>query len=99
MKGHFEKPERTTRHRPFKTFEEEGGIVPQIDDGTGVPKDALCEGGCTAEQGLHIHFHGKQCDDTICLTNPKIPHIHLPEGYSAKKVNLVVKGICEQCKG
>jgi len=98
IEGFFDNSERTTLYRTLKTFVE-SGIVHQIDDGTGVPKYALCESGCNCEleQDLHIHFHCNTCDETICLTDHKIPHINLPERYSAENVNLVVKGICEKC--
>ena len=96
----FEKADRTTLYRTIKTFEE-NGIVHQIDDGTGVSKYALCEKGCNCEidQDLHLHFHCGNCDETICLTEHKIPHINLPDGYFAEDVNLVVTGICEKCSG
>ena len=90
----FIKSDRTTLYRTLKTFEE-NGIVHQIDDGTGTAKYAICEEHCNCEleQDLHLHFHCNSCDETVCLTEHKIPHINLPEGYKAKDVNLVVKGI------
>ncbi len=96
----FEKAERTTLYRTLKTFEE-NGIAHQIEDGTGIAKYALCEPGCNCEldQDLHLHFHCDHCDETVCLTEHKIPHINLPEGYIAEDANLVVTGICEKCSG
>jgi Fur family ferric uptake transcriptional regulator len=96
----FRKAERTTLYRTLKTFEEKG-IVHQIDDGTGITKYALCEAGCNCEigQDLHLHFHCSNCNETVCLTEHKIPQINLPEGYLAEDVNLVVTGICEKCSG
>lgn len=96
----FTKADRTTLYRTLKTFEEKG-IVHQIDDGTGISKYALCEEGCNCEmeQDLHLHFHCSICNETVCLTHHKIPHINLPEGYLAENVNLVIKGICEKCSG
>jgi len=94
----FDKSERTTLYRTLKTFEE-NGVVHTIDDGSGVTKYALCEENCRCdvESDLHLHFHCSKCNETVCLTNHKIPHISLPEGYTAEDVNLVVKGICEKC--
>lgn len=94
----FTKADRATLSRTIKTFET-NGIVHQIDDGTGIPKYALCETGCNCEvnRDLHIHFHCTTCYETVCLTDHKIPHINLPIGYMAENVNLVVKGICEKC--
>ncbi len=96
----FDKAERTTLYRTLKTFEDKG-IVHHIDDGTGISKYALCEPGCNCEldQDLHLHFHCSNCDETVCLTEHKIPHINLPNGYIAEDANLVITGICEKCSG
>lgn len=98
IEEYFDNCERTTLYRTLKTFEEKG-VVHQIDDGTGVSKYALCEPDCNCEieQDLHVHFHCTQCNETICLTQYKIPHINIPEGYRAEDVNLVVKGVCKRC--
>lgn len=96
----FDKSERTTLYRTLKTFEE-NGLVHKIDDGSGVTKFALCEENCNCdvETDLHLHFHCNKCKETVCLTNHKIPHISLPDGYTAEDVNLVVKGLCDKCSG
>ncbi|WP_158838071.1 Fur family transcriptional regulator [Polaribacter sp. L3A8] len=96
----FEKADRTTLYRTIKTFEEKA-IVHQIDDGTGTIKYALCEQGCTCEIGtdLHLHFHCNHCNETVCLTDLKIPQIKVPDGFISENINLVVKGICDKCSG
>jgi len=100
IENSFEKSERTTLYRTIKTFEEKG-IVHQIDDGSGVTKYALCVQGCSCEieTDLHLHFHCNNCDETVCLTDYKIPKITVPNAYIAENVNLVVKGICDKCSG
>jgi len=94
----FAKAERTTLYRTLRTFEEKR-LVHQIDDGTGIQKYALCEPGCNCdiEQDLHLHFHCNSCNETVCLTEHKIPDINLPEGFVAENANLVLKGICDRC--
>ena len=94
----FAKMDRTTIYRTIKTFEEKG-IAHQIDDGTGIQKYALCEKGCNCDiaRDLHLHFHCSNCNQTVCLTNHKLPHINLPQGYFAEDINLVVTGICKKC--
>lgn len=96
----FDKSDRTTLYRTVKTFEEKG-VVHQIDDGSGITKYALCEQGCNCEleTDLHLHFHCNNCNETVCLTDRKIPQIKVPEGYVSENVNLVVKGICDKCSG
>ena len=96
----FEKADRTTLYRTIKTFVEKD-IVHQIDDGTGIVKYALCEQDCSCEieTDLHLHFHCNNCNETICLTEHKIPKIKVPDGFVSENVNLVVKGICDKCSG
>ena len=98
IENHFDRADRTTLYRTIKTFEDKG-IVHQIDDGTGTAKYALCEEGCKCdfETDLHLHFHCNMCDETICLTDHKIPQINIPEGFITEDANLVLKGICDKC--
>ncbi len=98
LENYFDKADRTTLYRTLQKFEE-NGIVHKIDDGTGVAKYAVCEENCNCEieNDLHLHFHCNKCNQTVCLTEHKIPLIILPEGFIAENVNLVVKGICDKC--
>ena len=95
----FVKSDRTTIYRTLKAFQD-NGLVHSIDDGTGVPKYALCEDGCKCEieRDLHLHFHCRICEKSKCHTSYKIPEIVLPPNHEAEEANLVVKGICSQCK-
>ncbi len=90
----FDSSDRTTLYRTIKTFEK-NGLVHQIDDGTGVAKYALDEQ--QSGRDLHLHFHCTSCNDTLCLTDHKIPHISLPKGFVTEDMDLVVKGICDRC--
>jgi Fur family transcriptional regulator, ferric uptake regulator len=96
----FYKADRTTLYRTIKTFEAKG-IVHQIDDGSGVTKYALCEENCNCEinTDLHLHFHCNNCNETVCLTDHKIPQIKVPDGFVSENVNLVIKGVCDKCSG
>ena len=98
VEGNFEKSDRTTLYRTLKTFEEKC-IVHQIDDGTGIPKYALCDHdeGLTKHSDLHLHFHCTKCNRTTCLTEHRIPQINLPDKFIPEDVNMLVKGICELC--
>lgn len=94
----FKTSERSTLYRTIKTFEEKG-LVHAIEDGTGVLKYALCKDRVASNDGsdLHLHFRCNTCEETVCLTDYKIPQINLPEGYISEDVNFMVKGICEKC--
>ena len=81
IEEYFDNSDRTTLYRTLKTFVE-SDIALLIDDGSGITKYALCEDNCHCEMDtdLHLHFHCNNCNETICLTEHKIPHINLPEG-------------------
>lgn len=98
VENYFDQSDRTTLYRTLNTFVAKG-ISHKIDDGTGITKYALCEENCHCEidTDLHLHFHCTNCNETVCITDYKIPQIHLPIGYIAENVNLVVKGICDKC--
>lgn len=95
IESDFHHSERTTLYRTIKTFEKHG-LVHQIDDGTGVMKYALDENP-SHNRDLHLHFHCNSCNETVCLTDHKIPHISLPEGFQAEEMKLVLKGTCDKC--
>ena len=46
----------------------------------------------------HPHFFCEVCQQTYCLDYAEVPQIQLPEGFSMKSSNLMIKGICPHCK-
>lgn len=93
----FEKADRITLYRTLKTFEVKK-IIHSIDDGTGAIKYALCVEGCECHpEDLHVHFHCSKCKRTYCLTDNIIPPINLPQKFVLEEINLVIKGLCENC--
>ncbi|TAJ47374.1 MAG: transcriptional repressor [Chitinophagaceae bacterium] len=94
----FAQADRITIYRTLKTFEEKG-LIHSINDGTESTKYALCAEACKAgdHYDLHLHFFCIKCRQTYCLPKHKVPEIDLPAGYQLKELNLVAKGICDQC--
>ncbi|ATP57310.1 transcriptional repressor [Pedobacter ginsengisoli] len=90
--------DRITLYRTLKTFEEKG-LVHSIEDGTGATKYALCEEDCDGKNhhDLHVHFYCNTCKETFCLPNTQIPDISLPINFFRQEMNLIIKGICDQC--
>ena len=90
--------DRITLYRTLKTFEEKG-LVHSIEDGTGATKYALCEEDCDGHNhhDLHVHFYCNTCKETFCLPNTQIPDISLPINFFRQEMNLIIKGICDQC--
>lgn len=90
--------DRVTLYRTLKTFEE-SGLVHAIDDGTGTTKYALCKEQCEPGEhhDVHVHFVCKKCGATFCLPKTQIPEVILPVNFHSEEINIVAKGICDQC--
>lgn len=98
LENKFEKADKVTLYRTLKTFEE-NKLIHSIDDGTGSVKYALCHETCECHpEDLHVHFLCAKCEKTYCLNDISIPNINLPKDFSLESVNMVVKGICSNCK-
>lgn len=94
----FEKVDRVTLYRTLKTFEEKK-LIHSIDDGTDSIKYALCKESCDCmPDDLHIHFLCTKCQQTYCLTDISIPSISLPLHFTLESINMVVKGVCSNCR-
>lgn len=91
--------DRVTVYRTLKTFVEKGIIHKILDDKGGV-KYALCKEQCHPGHHHHDHLHFKcsVCQETSCLEKHLIPEISLPEGYRKEEVNILVQGVCPNCK-
>lgn len=91
--------DRVTVYRTLKTFVEKGIIHKILDDKGGV-KYALCKEQCQPGHHHHDHLHFKcsVCQETICMEKHLIPEFSLPEGYRKEEVNILVQGICPNCK-
>ena len=94
----FENADKTTLYRTLKTFEE-NKLIHSIDDGSGSAKYALCRETCECHpEDLHVHFLCTICGQTYCLTDIPVPKINLPTKFQLESVNMVVKGVCSNCK-
>src|SRR3954447_21381654 len=94
---HFD---RVTIYRTLQTFVEKG-IVHTIPTADNSVLYALCKDECTEghHHDHHVHFICKECSNTICLEDITVPEVKLPAGYQATQVEVVVNGICKDCKG
>jgi Fur family ferric uptake transcriptional regulator len=94
-----ERFDRVTVYRTLQTFVDKGIIhtIPTPDNSV---KYALCKNDCFEgrHHDNHIHFVCSICHKTECLEDFVIPAIKLPRGYNATHVEIVVNGICKDCK-
>jgi Fur family ferric uptake transcriptional regulator len=94
-----ERFDRVTVYRTIQTFIDKG-IVHTIPTADNLVRYALCREECSEghHHDDHIHFVCEHCGKTTCLDETDVPEIRLPKGYKAVQVNVVVNGICRECK-
>lgn len=94
-----EKFDRVTIYRTLQIFVDKGIIhtIPTADNSI---RYALCKDECSEghHHDHHIHFVCTSCQNTYCLDDVVTPEIKLPKGYMANQVEVVVEGICKNCK-
>jgi Fur family ferric uptake transcriptional regulator len=98
-KNTYEAFDRVTVYRTLQTFVEKGIIhhIPTTDNSI---LYALCKDNCKAghHHDNHVHFICDTCTKTICLDDVTVPHVKLPKGFTPNQSEMVVKGICNDCK-
>lgn len=94
-----ERFDRVTVYRTLQTFVEKG-IIHTIPTSDNSIKYALCKNDCFEghHHDNHIHFVCTNCSRTECLEEFVIPSIKLPRGYQANNIEIVVNGVCKDCK-
>ena len=98
LESKFSRADKSTLYRTLKTFEG-NKLIHSIDDGSGSVKYAICREKCNCQpEDLHVHFTCTKCKKTFCLNDIPVPTINLPVNFTLQSVNMVVKGICANCK-
>ncbi len=91
--------DRVTVYRTLQSFVEKGLIhlIPTTDNSI---KYALCKDECEAghHHDNHVHFICDECNKTICLDEVTIPSVKLPKGFKPQYSEMMVTGICGDCK-
>jgi Fur family ferric uptake transcriptional regulator len=91
--------DRVTVYRTLQTFVEKSIIhlIPTTDNSI---KYALCKNDCAPghHHDNHVHFICDECERTICLDEVTIPAIKLPKGFIPQHSEMVVTGVCIDCK-
>jgi Fur family ferric uptake transcriptional regulator len=91
--------DRVTVYRTLQSFVEKGIIhlIPTKDNSI---KYALCKDDCEAghHHDNHVHFICDECSKTICLDDVTVPQVKLPKGFTPQHAEMVVNGICGECR-
>lgn len=91
------KYDRVTLYRVMAGLEE-CGLIHRVYDGDNTIKYALCPPDCDTEHHHddHVHFVCTHCGKTYCLSFD-LPDIKLPPQYQVKELNILAKGLCNDC--
>ena len=91
--------DRVTVYRTLQTFVE-SGIIHHIPTNDNSVKYALCRNDCAPghHHDNHVHFICDECSKTICLEEVMIPTVKLPKGFTPQHSEMVVTGICGECR-
>jgi Fur family ferric uptake transcriptional regulator len=91
--------DRVTIYRTLQTFLDKG-IIHDIPTSDNAVHYAVCHDNCSAghHHDHHIHFICEHCGHTLCLEDVQVPLIKLPKGYTSRRMEMVVNGICKNCR-
>ena len=94
-----EKFDRVTVYRTLQVFVEKG-IIHSIPTSDNSIRYALCKEDCAEghHHDNHIHFICSNCEKTICMEGVTVPEIKLPGDSRPKHYEMVVTGVCKDCK-
>lgn len=91
--------DRVTIYRTLQSFVESGIIhlIPTTDNSI---KYALCKDDCQSghHHDNHVHFVCDECKQTTCLDEVVIPVIKLPKGFTSHQSEMMISGVCRDCK-
>jgi Fur family ferric uptake transcriptional regulator len=97
---YFEKSiDRVTIYRALDRLVEEGKLhkIANLEGGIQYALCNTCAHETPNHDHDHIHFSCKICKKTICLEN-NTPKLDLPDGFIAEVKQILISGICPNCK-
>lgn len=94
-----EKFDRVTVYRTLQVFLEKG-IIHNIPTADNSVRYALCQSNCSEghHHDNHVHFVCTECGNTTCLADVTIPSVKLPTGFQPEEYQMVVNGVCKDCR-
>ncbi len=87
--------DRTTFYRSFKTLEEHK-ILHKIVVDNQLVKYALDN--TVTHKDKHAHFYCNECNQVKCMDNVPVQKYQLPDGFFDIETEVLIKGICSNCK-
>ena len=80
------------------TLFREQHLVHTIEGGNDGTRYELCHSHShDHDDDQHPHFYCEVCQQTYCLDDVEMPQLAVPQGFSIRSVNYIIKGICPHC--
>lgn len=73
-------------------------LVRTFEDGSKSMKYELRVTGDYTFRDTHAHFYCEKCMQTFCLERVRVPQAKLPDGFTVRDINYIVKGVCPDCQ-
>jgi Fur family ferric uptake transcriptional regulator len=81
------------------TLFREQHLVHTIEGGNDGTRYELCHSHShDHDDDQHPHFYCEVCQQTYCLDDVEMPQLAVPQGFSIRSVNYIIKGICPHCQ-
>ena len=72
-------------------------LVHVVEGGDGVRYELCHSHEADVDDDEHVHFYCERCHNVYCLDTVTAPAVTLPQGYRARAINYMVKGLCPGC--
>ena len=89
--------DRVTLYRVLDSLVE-AGLVHRVQGTDGTWRFCAHDEDTEGCPGGHAHFLCETCGKMYCLTDQKIPHFNLPNDFTVTHKQMLLLGICKQCK-
>jgi len=90
--------DKSSIFRALTLFREQH-LVHTIEGGNDGTRYELCHSHShDHDDDQHPHFYCEVCQQTYCLDDVEMPQLAVPQGFSIRSVNYIIKGICPHCQ-
>ena len=90
------KIDRVTLYR-ILTLLKEASLIHQVQGNDGVWRFCSHDDESDHCPGGHPHFLCESCGKMICLTNSRMQHIQVPDGFAVTHKQMLILGVCDSC--
>ena len=88
--------DRVTLYR-ILTILKEAGLVHQVQGSDGIWRFCAHDAESDVCPGGHPHLLCESCGKMMCLTDCRMQHVEVPQGFKVTHKQMLILGVCEAC--